>query len=158
MAESRDYLNFNLDATPLEIVTNAALNQSSTKMVLEFFNKAEAAAGGIEITFGTPQQFRLLGCHKTEQSFSPDKLSMFNTGQNVNVWKIVKPASASFEIYYNDKKVFEETPTTTTCDDNDWESVSKIASEKIKFGNSDDASLKFRAATTSNKPWNTLQS
>jgi hypothetical protein len=142
-------IDFDLEATPLEIKTDSAVGTSD--MVIVNFHSADGLSysGGVSIKFTSPPTVAIVACDKNGiyKAFPAADLNL--AFDNTNVWRVTvtRTSGISLTIYCNDKEVLDYKFSDSKCVESAWNSIWSKNKKKISFGSMDKATDFYRAWT-----------
>ena len=137
-------VDFDLETTPLEIMTDSALG-SDEELNVNFLSELGEVAGGISILLETAPKYRLHGCMEWavpfSATFSPD---------TIRIWRITLTRSSTeirVTIHCNDEEVLNVLLSDNACHRmmNVWKTNWGDEVAKIKFPSSSSATDYYRA-------------
>ncbi|KAL5255495.1 hypothetical protein ACHWQZ_G010913 [Mnemiopsis leidyi] len=147
IAVERDVkINYDLENSPLQIKTDS-VEGSDEKVRVYFFNVQDYDAGGVNLIFSSPPQYRLRDCSTTSSytNFPTDIPTETN-----KVWTLtLSRVSGEIRVVItcNTVEVLNAVLSSTTCSVSDWSTYWSRDVEMIRF--SSDASVYYRAGITS---------
>ena len=123
-----EYINYDLEKSPLQIKTDSEVGSNNTVSVS--FRGSGSYAGGVSLYFSYPPQYELLKCN------SQSNLLTDLPAEKKKVWTITRSSESGKErivIHCNDKEVVNVVMSDTTCSESGWSTYWSKDVEKIFF-------------------------
>ena len=141
--EVSNYIDYDLENSPLEILTNS-VQGSDDRMTVRFFTAKPEITGAVRLFLSSPPQYRLDYCFYTRTDL-PTSLPQ----ETHKIWRItlIRTSSLRLLIHCNNKEVLNVVLSDTLCSNYDewidhWTHV-----RKIEFFSSDSISDYYRPGT-----------
>lgn len=135
-AQHGEYIDFDLEATPLQIKTDSAVG-SEDQVVVFFFSSHGGRAGGILLYFGPTLQYYIWHC---QQGIYSNFLAPLPTATEKE-WRVTvtRTSSVRVVIQCQDVEVANVVLSDSTCSEEDWRETWSNDVEKIFFTDTDTA-------------------
>ncbi|KAL5262300.1 hypothetical protein ACHWQZ_G007879 [Mnemiopsis leidyi] len=137
-AQHGEYIDFDLEATPLQIKTDSAVG-SEDQVVVFFFSSHGGRAGGILLYFGPTLQYYIWHC---QQGIYSNFLAPLPTATEKE-WRVTvtRTSSVRVVIQCQDVEVANVvlSDSTCSCSEEDWRETWSNDVEKIFFTDTDTA-------------------
>ena len=134
------YINHDLENSPLQIRTDST--EGSKEEVKVYFDTAgEDSAGGVDLYFTSPPQYKLGYCSTSWTNF-PTSLPT----ETDKIWTLTlirTSGTVGFTIHCNNKEVLNVVLSVTTCSYSDWSRYWSRDVEQMFFSSSWDTASDF---------------